>query len=52
MPEPHHPNAWAAMASSMLRQWLRDGEIKITGKVRLAKTATRHANAMREYQKL
>jgi hypothetical protein len=51
MPDPHHVNAWSAMAASMIRQWLRDGEIIITGKIRLAKTPTRHANAMREYQK-
>jgi hypothetical protein len=52
MPEPHHPNAWGAMASSMLRQWMRDGEIKLTGKFRLAKSPATHAHAYREYQKL
>lgn len=49
--EPHHPNAWSGAASSAIRMWLKDGRIVLHGYA-LAKRASRHANAMREYRKL
>lgn len=40
--QPSHHNAWGAMAASHIRQWLKAGQIEMTGFER-AKSAQAHA---------
>lgn len=48
--EPHHYNAWSAMAGSHIRQWLRTGQVAITGEGQ-AQRPQAHATKVTEYRK-
>lgn len=50
--EPHHYNAWSGGASSLIRAWLREQKIMVTGRYVLASSPKTHAHALREYEKV
>lgn len=50
--EPHHFNAWSGGASSLIRVWLRERKIGVTGRYVLASSPKTHAHALREYEKM
>lgn len=50
--EPHHFNAWSGGASSLIRGWLKEKKIMITGRYVLATSPKTHAHALREYEKV
>jgi hypothetical protein len=50
--EPHHPNAWSANASSLLRSWAKEGRIEPTGFYVPAFLASSHARALKQYRKI
>jgi hypothetical protein len=49
MPAPHHPNAWGAMAGSVIRDWLRCGLIEQDGMAHARSVAT-HAHRYVRYR--
>jgi hypothetical protein len=49
--EPHHHNAWSGQAASLIKRWLKQGLIELTGDMRLASSPKTHAHALREYRK-
>ena len=50
--EPHHYNAWSGGASSLIRTWLRENKLMVTGRYVLATSPKTHAHALREYEKI
>ena len=49
--EPHHPNAWGAAASALLRDWLNAGRIVVVGQA-VSRSAANHAHVYRRYRKV
>jgi hypothetical protein len=49
--EPHHHNAWSGQAAGLIKRWLKDGAIELTGDLKLATSPRTHAHALREYRK-
>lgn len=49
--DPHHPNAWGGMASSIIRRLLKGGHIKEDGRAS-ASASKSHACSMPQYVKL
>jgi hypothetical protein len=50
--DPHHFNAWGGAARGLLTSWLREKKIWATSAYVLATRPTRHANSMRQYEKI
>lgn len=48
--EPNHFNAWAGGASSLIRTWLKSGQIEVVG-FRNAESPLTRAHSLREYRK-
>lgn len=49
--EPHHFNAWSAMAGSVLRAWMKEGRIVVTGQGNASRPQA-HATKTVIYRKL
>lgn len=52
VPNPHHPNAWAANAAANLRSLTRQGRIEPTGMYVTATLVASRGRALKQYRKI
>jgi hypothetical protein len=52
IPDPHHPNAWAANSASVLRAWINEGRIEPTGFHVTSTLVSSRARALKQYRKI